>query len=210
MGTKTQKKKTPLNFYRHSEVLQIGKDLLGQTLFTRFDGKLTGGMIIETESYMGAEDKACHAYGNRKTQRTRVMFENGGVAYVYLCYGIHHLFNIVTHKAGIPHAILVRAISPTHGIETMLKRRKKTKLSPSLTNGPGTVTQALGIHTRHSGVSLISDQIWLEKGLEINPDHILCSPRIGVAYAEEHALLPWRFHLADRHKNWFENNSSIT
>jgi len=199
MGTQTKKKKTPLTFYRGSEILQIGKELLGKYLFTRFDGKLTGGMIIETESYKGPEDKASHAYGNRKTKRTRTLFENGGVAYVYLCYGIHHLFNVVTYKAGIPHAILVRAIIPTEGIETMVKRRKKEKLSPALTSGPGTVTQALGINTHHSGTSLLSDTIWIEeRGVTLSPHQIICSPRIGIDYAEEDALLPWRFRLAEK------------
>jgi len=200
MGTQTKKKKTALKldvtFFRREDVLQIGKELLGKHLFTCFDGKLTGGIIVETESYNGAEDKACHAYGNRKTRRTSVMFENGGVAYVYLCYGIHHLFNIVTHTAGSPQAILVRSLLPTHGVETMLKRRKKEKISPALTSGPGTVTKALGIHTCHSGTSLLSDTIWLEdRAIQVSPDQILCSPRIGVDYAEEHALLPWRFRL---------------
>ena len=195
--TQAQKKKTPLNFFRQKDVLQIGKDLIGKQLFTQFDGKLTGGMIIETESYKGAEDKACHAYGNRKTERTRVMFENGGIAYVYLCYGIHHLFNIVTHTAGTPHAILIRAISPTHGLETMLQRRKKKHVTKALTKGPGTLTEALGIRIEHSGTSLIEDKIWIEEGeTQIPSDQILCSPRIGVSYAEEHALLPWRFYLA--------------
>lgn len=199
MDPNTEKKKTPLTFYRRPDVLQIGKELLGKLLFTKFDGKLTGGIIIETESYKGAEDKACHAYKNRKTERTRVMFENGGVAYIYLCYGIHHLFNIVTHQEGEPHAVLIRALHPTQGIETMLQRRKKDNVTPALTGGPGTVSQALGIHTKHSGTSLIGDQIWIEDhGIEIPLDHILCSPRIGVDYAEEHALLPWRFHLAQK------------
>lgn len=195
--TQTQKKKTPLSFFRQKDVLQIGKDLIGKQLFTQFDGKLTGGMIIETESYKGAEDKACHAYGNRKTDRTRVMFENGGLAYVYLCYGIHHLFNIVTHTVGTPHAILIRAISPTHGLETMLQRRKKKHVTPTLARGPGTLTEALGIRVEHSGTSLIEHEIWLEEGkTQISSDRILCSPRIGIDYAEEHALLPWRFYLA--------------
>lgn len=197
MDTQTQeKKKTPLEFYRQEDVLLLGKELLGKTLFTSFDGVLTGGIITETESYKGTEDKACHAYGNRKTNRTRVMYEEGGVAYIYLCYGIHHLFNIVTHTAGTPHAILVRSIYPTHGIETILQRRKKDKVTPKLTCGPGTVTEALGIRTSHNGTSLQSDSIWIgDRGITIPSEKIQCSPRIGVDYAEEHALLPWRFHV---------------
>jgi len=198
MEVKKQNKKIPLAFYRRKNVLQIGKELLGQYLFTQFDGQLTGGKIIETEGYKGVEDKACHAYGNRKTSRTRTMFERGGVAYIYLCYGMHHLFNVVTCQMGVPHAVLIRAIIPTHGINIMLKRRKKKTMISSLTNGPGKVTQALGIHVLYNGISLISNQIWLEKSdADMASHRILCSPRIGVEYAEEDALLPWRFHLTE-------------
>lgn len=199
---KKKKQKTPLAFYRRKNLFQIGKELLGQGLFTQFDGQLTGGKIVEIEVYKGAEDRASHAYGNKKTQRTQVMFEKGGVAYVYLCYGMHHLFNIVTDREEVPYAILVRSILPTHGIETMLKRRKKRSFYASITQGPGTVTQALGIRTCHNGISLVGDQIWLEREREIAIHHILASPRIGVEYAGRDALLPWRFHLAE--------NSGIT
>ena len=113
-------------------------------------------MIIETEAYAGPEDKASHAYGNRRTKRTEVMFHKGGVAYVYLCYGIHSLFNVVTNQEGTPHAVLIRAIQPEIGIETMLKRRGKTKLDNTLTNGPGSLAKALGIGLKHNGVKLIS------------------------------------------------------
>lgn len=157
---------------------------------------MTGGIITETEAYKGAEDKACHAYQNRRTKRTEVMFNAGGVAYVYLCYGMHHLFNIVTHQEGTPHAILVRALFPTDGIETMLKRRNKTKLDKTLTTGPGSLSQALGIQTKHSGTPLTHPTIWIEdRGLVIEKEKILSSPRVGIDYAEEHALLPWRFHI---------------
>ncbi len=182
-------KKIPLSFFQKKETLQIAQALLGKFLFTSFNGNLTGGMIIETEAYKGAEDKASHAYNNRRTKRTEIMFSPGGVAYVYLCYGIHHLFNIVTHKEGIPHAILIRALKPTHGIETMLERRKRK----NLTDGPATLTQALGIHTSHSGTPLNSNLIWLEDRGESVSHLIKATPRIGIDYAEEDRTLPYRF-----------------
>lgn len=154
-------------------------------------------MIIETEAYKGAEDKACHAYNNRRTKRTEVMFAPGGLAYVYLCYGMHHLFNIVTHKKNTPHAILIRAIQPTHGIETMLERRKKKMGDKALTSGPATTTQALGIHTNHSGTDLTQSKIWVEdRGKIISKNQIIATPRIGIDYAEEDRTLPYRFLIA--------------
>lgn len=191
-----RQKKVSLSFYQRPDVIQIGQELLGLHLFTFFDGCLTGGKIVETESYKGAEDKACHAYKNRRTPRTEVMFAKGGVAYVYLCYGMHHLFNIVTHEEGTPHAILIRAIEPLYGVETMLKRRKKQKVERPLTAGPGALSQALGIQRAHTGESLAGNSIWLE---DVNgptkADQIIASPRVGIAYAEEHATLPWRFRI---------------
>ncbi|WP_420420878.1 DNA-3-methyladenine glycosylase [Simkania sp.] len=194
---KVQKQEVlPQTYFQKEDVTQIAQEILGKFLFTEFQGTLTGGVITETEAYKGAEDKACHAYQNRRTKRTEVMFGAGGTAYVYLCYGMHHLFNIVTHSEGTPHAILIRAIFPTHGIEKMLKRRKKNNLDKTLTAGPGSLSQALGIQTKHSGTSLTGPTIWLEdRGLLIEKKDILSSPRIGIDYAEEHALLPWRFHL---------------
>src|SRR5688572_1316061 len=115
------------SFYNRQDVARIAKDLLGKILVTRFDGVVTSGRIVETEAYNGAVDKASHAYGNRRTARTEVMYGRPGTAYVYLCYGIHHLFNVVTNRKDIPHAILIRAIEPLAGIETMLLRTGKIK-----------------------------------------------------------------------------------
>src|SRR6185437_5047411 len=112
---------------------------------------ITGGMIIETEAYRAPEDRASHAFGNRRTKRNEVMYHDGGRAYVYLCYGLHALFNVVTNEEGIPHAILIRAIKPEIGVEEMLRRRKKSKVDKTLASGPGTVSQALGITTKHNG-----------------------------------------------------------
>ena len=143
------------SFYIRADVLQISRELLGKFLLTRIgNDHITGGMIVEAEAYAGPEDRASHAYNGRRTSRTETMFQEGGVAYVYLCYGIHHLFNIVTNVEGIPHAVLIRAIVPIDGIDLMLRRRDKKAVISKLTGGPGTLTQALGIHTTHSGTDL--------------------------------------------------------
>jgi DNA-3-methyladenine glycosylase len=124
------------------------------------------------------------------------MFHNGGIAYVYLCYGMHHLFNIVTHVEGIPHAVLVRAIRPTDGLDIILARRKKKKIDKSLTAGPATVTQALGIKIVHNGIPLTKPPIWIEdRGIPVMPDQVKAGKRIGIDYAGKDALLPWRFQL---------------
>lgn len=186
----------PLSFYQHHDVIHVSQQLLGKFLCTFLDGELTSGMIIETEAYRGPEDRASHAFGNRRTRRTEVMFQQGGICYVYLCYGIHALFNVITNAQDIPHAVLIRAIKPVEGIECMLKRRKQAKLNARLTSGPGALTQALGITVGHSGLSLRGPQIWIEdRGVQIDSKAILASPRIGVDYAKEDAFLPWRFRI---------------
>ena len=190
--------KLPLSFYQREDVVQISKDLLGKSLFTYSEKEgLTGGIIVETEAYAGITDKASHAYGGRFTPRTQVMYEAGGVAYVYLIYGFHFLFNIVTHIQGIPHAILIRAVEPSEGINIMLERRKMAKLNPKLTSGPGVLSKALGINKELNGASLVGDNIWLEdRNINIQEDEIIASPRVNVAYANEDALLLWRFRIA--------------
>lgn len=192
------------DFYLSENVVDISKDLLGKYLFTKIDGKLTAGIITETEAYAGEIDKASHAYNNRRTNRTEIMFADGGVSYVYLCYGIHHLFNIVTNYKNVPHAVLVRAIKPVVGIKTILERRnieptkENIKLIESgkkkIANGPGTVSQALGIRTKHSGLDLSGKTIWIEdRGIKIHKKEIIAGPRVGVDYAGEDAKLPYRF-----------------
>ncbi len=185
--------KLPPEYYEKEDVVALARDLLGKVLCTRVNGVLTQGIIRETEAYNGIVDKACHAFGGRRTARTEIMFWKGGHAYVYLCYGIHHLFNVVTGSEDQPTAILIRGIEPLEGIDEMLKRRKK-KDPRKLASGPGTLSQALGIHTSHTGLPLNGDQIWLEDHGILPPSHeIRCTPRIGVDYAEEDALLPYRF-----------------
>jgi DNA-3-methyladenine glycosylase len=186
--------KLPKAFYQRKDVVKISKELLGKVLVTNFDDILTAGRIVETEAYNGAVDKASHAYGNRRTNRTAVMFGEGGVAYVYLCYGIHHLFNVVTNFHETPHAVLIRAVEPLIGIEDMLIRTQKQIPDNTLTRGPGNVSKALGIHTRHTGLSLLSDEIFIaDDGFRLRPSMIGATTRIGVDYAAEDALLPYRF-----------------
>lgn len=188
----------PLHFYTRPDVVQVAKDLLGKYLVTNFDGELTAGKIVETEAYRAPDDCACHAFGNRRTARTEVMFAEGGKAYVYLCYGIHHLFNVVTNMADEAHAVLVRAVEPIDNVELMMHRRGIDKLSPKLTAGPGALTQALGIQTQHTGLSLLDSngRMWLEdRGDVVSEADIIASPRVGVAYAKECADWPWRFRI---------------
>ncbi len=184
----------PASFYRRVDVVRVARELLGQRLMTRLGGRtLTGGLIAETEAYAGATDRASHAYGFRRTRRTAVMYAPGGVAYVYLCYGLHALFNVITAGAGVPHAVLIRALRPTHGVPLMMRRRHRTRLDGALAGGPGSLAQALGIGVRHSGVSLLGARIWIERGVRVPPGEIRTAPRVGVAYAGPDARRPWRF-----------------
>lgn len=183
-------------FYLGNDVVAISKSLLGKYLFTCIDSVITGGYIVETEAYNGAIDRAAHSYGNRLTPRTKTMFMQGGIAYVYLCYGIHEMFNIVTSVEGHAQAILIRAVHPTEGIEAMQVRRNMPVLKSNITAGPGSVAKALGISRNINAISLQSDTLWLEdRGLSFNDDQITTGPRIGVDYAGEDALLPYRFYV---------------
>ncbi|MBX7204702.1 MAG: DNA-3-methyladenine glycosylase [Bacteroidia bacterium] len=186
-------------FYQQPDVVEIARQLLGKVLTTRLNGVTCRVMITETEAYAGITDKASHAYGNRFTNRTKIMYEAGGTAYVYLCYGIHHLFNVVTNVEGIPHAVLIRAGQPLEGEQSMLKRRKMKEMNPKLSTGPGALSQAMGIHTKHSGLWLLNDKIWIEDA-GIKVPELISSPRVGVGYAQEDTLLPYRFYV--KNSNW--------
>ncbi|GGH05379.1 DNA-3-methyladenine glycosylase [Mucilaginibacter phyllosphaerae] len=188
--------KLSTEFYQNNDVLQLSKSLLGKYLFTCIDGDLTGGYIVETEAYNGAIDKAAHAYGNKLTPRTKTMFEPGGIIYVYLCYGIHEMLNIVASTEGDPRVVLIRAIEPTDGLDAMLLRRNMEALKPNITKGPGSVAKALGISRKINAMSLQSEVIWIEdRGLSFPDEEIAAGPRIGVDYAGEDALLPYRFYV---------------
>ena len=188
--------KLPIGFYQQEDVLMVSRDLLGKVLYSNIEDRITSGIIVETEAYAGITDKASHAYGGRKTHRTRVMYEPGGKAYVYLCYGIHHLFNIVTNKSNVPDAVLIRAIEPQDGLKVMLERRNKKGINHTLTAGPGSLTQALGITIKNSGAFLMDDLIWLEdQNINYTNQDILASPRVGVQYAGKDISNPWRFQV---------------
>ena len=185
--------KLPVSFFEHEHTLQTAKLLIGKVLVSNIDGSITTGIISETEAYLGEKDRASHAFGLRRTTRTEIMFGPAGHVYVYLCYGIHHLFNVVTNIKGVPHAILIRNILPLAGLDVMMKRRNKNELKTLLT-GPGTLSQALGINISHNGTKLSGSQIFIEDhGISISEDRIESTPRIGVDYAGEDAALPYRF-----------------
>lgn len=194
--------KLPLSFYRQPDVVKIARELIGKYFFSRIEGKLTGGIIAETEAYAGTTDKASHAYGGRRTQRTETMYLDGGVSYVYFTYGMHHLFNVVTNRKDIPHAVLIRGIIPTKGIAVQKERRHRPKDERQLANGPAKVCQALGITLQHNALDLTGDLLWLagDKTNKTRPA-ILTTTRVGVGYAGEDAGLPYRFIL--NHPSYF-------
>ncbi|SHE83786.1 DNA-3-methyladenine glycosylase [Pedobacter caeni] len=188
--------KLPFSFYQNEDVNELAVRLLGKRLFTRIDGKLTAGMIVETEAYKGVEDKASHAYGGRYTDRTKVMYETGGLSYVYLCYGIHHLFNVVTAGKGTPHAVLIRGLEPLEGLDLMLERRGMSVLKPNITAGPGALAKAMGIDRLLNAKDLGGEEIWIEEEMPGQVfSEVMAGPRIGVDYAGDHALLPWRYYF---------------
>ena len=187
------------DFYTREDVVEVARDLLGKALCSNVDNVVTKAIITETEAYAGVGDRASHAYGGRRTARTEPMFAEGGIAYVYLCYGIHHLFNVVTGRRDNPLAVLVRAGLPLTGVDEMLTRRGRDQADKQLLAGPGSLSRALGIRTELSGSSLAGGAIWIEDhGIEIADAAIAAGPRIGVDYAAEDAALPYRFVVAEK------------
>ena len=196
-AVQTQAKTLEPGFYRRSDVVAVARDLLGKVLCTSIDGHMTQAVITETEAYAGVDDRASHAYGGRRTRRTEPMYAPGGIAYVYLCYGIHHLFNVVTAGRDVPHAVLIRAGAPYTGIEHMLVRRGRTTPDGRLLAGPGSLSKALGIRTELSGTNLAGGAIWIEDhGIRVTRDDVQEGPRIGIGYAGDDALRPYRFVTA--------------
>ncbi|MBL7841169.1 MAG: DNA-3-methyladenine glycosylase [Cyclobacteriaceae bacterium] len=189
--------KLPATFFEQKNVVKIARELLGKGLFTKIDGVVTGGMIVETEAYSWKE-KGCHAFGGRKTARNEIMFSDGGYAYVYLCYGMHNLFNVVTNTKGTAEAVLIRAVEPVAGLEEMKARRGELKNPYHITSGPGKLTRALGIDRTFNGKYLRDTEVWIEDlGIIVKNKDILASKRIGIDYAGEDANLPWRFTIKD-------------
>lgn len=195
--------KLPLTYYSNQDVLFLARNLLGKVLFTEINGDITGGIIVETEAYSGVRDKASHAYGGRRTDRTEPLYSHGGVSYVYLCYGIHHLFNIVTSVQDEPHAVLIRAIEPFIGKDIMEHRRNMPSSKAAISSGPGSLAKALGIDKSFNKKSLTGEEIWIEDhGISYSPEEIEAGPRVGVSYAQEDAFLPWRF--------WVKGNKYVS
>jgi DNA-3-methyladenine glycosylase len=184
-------------FYQREDVVVIARELLGKVLLSAIGGRRTAALIVETEAYAGITDRASHAWGGRRTARTEPMYAPGGLAYVYLCYGIHHLFNVVTGPVGVPHAVLVRAGLPVAGLKTMLARRGRLAVDRNLMSGPGSLTQALGIRREGTGTPLTGPELWLEdRGVAVADEHIVTGPRVGIDYAGADAARPYRFRVA--------------
>jgi DNA-3-methyladenine glycosylase len=191
-------RKLAFDFYDRDDVVQIAKDLIGKIIITKLDGMLTSGRIVETEAYIAITDKASHSFGGRRTQRNEHMYATAATSYVYICYGMHHLFNVVTNKKEVPDAVLVRAVEPMKGIDIMLERTGKIKLDNTLTKGPGNVSKALGINKIHSGIRLTGNTIFLaDDGWAANDVNVIAaSKRIGIDSAGADALLPYRFYVS--------------
>jgi DNA-3-methyladenine glycosylase len=185
----------PRSFYTRRDVIVVARDLLGKILVTNMDNDITAGIIVETEAYNGVVDRASHAYGGKRTPKNEKMYSLGGTAYVYICYGIHNLFNVVTSEEGEPHAVLVRALEPLYGLPVMYKRRIENVKSEVLASGPGNLGKAMGIGMQHNGVDLIESNIFIAQAdLERNAYEIVAGPRIGMTTAGEDTLLPYRFY----------------
>jgi DNA-3-methyladenine glycosylase len=189
-----QVKKLDLSFYNRKNVVLIARELLGKILVTRIDGIRTTGRIVETEAYNGVGDRASHAFGGRRTARSEHLYGSPGTVYVYICYGMHHLFNVITNEKDIPHGVLIRALEPLEGVEQMLLRTGKSKVDFTLTKGPGNLSRAMGISKLQTGTNLFSKEIFIEDdGLRYKKDEITVTKRIGVESAREDAELPYRF-----------------
>ena len=191
-------KRLPASYYASHDVTFLAKDLIGKFLCTRIDGNYCSGKIVETEAYRGPDDRASHSYNNRRTPRTEVMYWQGGVAYVYVCYGMHHLMNVVTAPEHSAHAVLIRALEPMNGIEIMAGRRQLDTFDSRLTKGPGALSVAMGIKSSMTGTSLFkpASPIWIEdRGIRLKEEEICISKRIGVESAGEAADWMWRYFV---------------
>jgi DNA-3-methyladenine glycosylase len=187
-------KKLDESFYDRKDVVRIAKELLGKILVTQLDGIRSSGRIVETEAYAGFEDRASHAFGGRRTARSEHLYGDPGTIYVYICYGMHHLFNVITNKKDIPHGVLIRALEPLEGIDYMLQRIGKFSADYTITKGPGNLSRAMGMSKLHSGCNIFSEEIFIaDDGLRYRKDQIAVTKRIGVEGAGKDANLPYRF-----------------
>ncbi|MDP6580719.1 MAG: DNA-3-methyladenine glycosylase [Vicinamibacterales bacterium] len=192
-------RRPPRSFFRRDPV-SVARELLGHRLVSGVGGKQTAGIIVETEAYLGIRDKAAHTYGGRRTHRNRTMWGAAGHAYVYFVYGMHHCINVVAGETGDPVAVLIRALEPETGIDTMFERRHRARRIIDLCSGPAKLCLALGIDLGLDGEDLISsDLLRVESSSRSSPlaATIVTAPRVGIAYAEEWQNKPLRFFVAD-------------
>ena len=189
-------KRLEKTFFMKNDVVGLAHDLIGKILVTNINDHTKSGIIVETEAY-SYKEKACHAYNNKRTKRTETLFKEGGTVYVYLCYGIHHLFNIVSNIEGKAEAVLIRALQPQNGFSSDEINAKK-----KVASGPGKLSKAMGINIVHNNLSLLGNTIWIEDQL-IDMPGIEKSKRIGVDYAAEDADLLWRFTA--KTNKWISN-----
>jgi DNA-3-methyladenine glycosylase len=189
-------KKLTIDFYNRKDVRQIARELLGKIIVTKIDGHTTSGRIVETEAYIAITDQASHTFGGKRTARNEHMYGAAGTSYVYICYGMHHLFNVVTNEIETPDAVLIRGVEPVKGINTMFDRSGKLKLDNTISKGPGNAAKVLGINKQHSGLNLLGNKIFIEDdGFVVDDKQIGISKRIGVEGAGKAALLPYRFYI---------------
>lgn len=190
-------------FYNRSAI-DVANDLLGKVLVREVDGKVLKGKIVETESYVGAIDKACHAYNGRRTKRTEILYSDCGVAYIYFIYGLYHCFNIVTNEKEVAEAVLIRAVEPLNEFDYISQVRYKKKFNEltkaqikNLTNGPSKLCLAYLIDKDLNGDKIYEKgRIYLEESEEKDFE-IVKTKRIGIDYAEEAKDFLWRFYIKD-------------
>ncbi|MDQ8036317.1 MAG: DNA-3-methyladenine glycosylase [Pedobacter sp.] len=183
----------PASFYQRDTTL-VAQELLGMRLCRRLpDGRLLSGLIVETEAYLGVDDPAAHSFGGRRTARTETMYAEGGVAYVYFIYGMHHCLNAVTRHRDQPEAVLIRALSPEHGHELWQEKFLRLKVAQWL-SGPGRLCRAMQIDKSCDAMSLQSDELWIERAEVVPESERVAAARVGVDYAGEAALWPLRFY----------------
>lgn len=184
----------PPEFYKNDDTLTVCRQLLGKKLCTLIDGIYTSGMIVEAEAYRGPEDLGSHAYNNRRTARNETMYAEGGVIYMYICYGIHDMLNIVTGREGDSHAVLIRALQPLEGVQHMCDRRGIQDVK-RLCKGPGALAKAMGLQKKHDGLSLQSGLVWIEDAPDIGKDMMVETSRIGLNIQGVYRDIPWRFYI---------------
>jgi DNA-3-methyladenine glycosylase len=187
--------KLPVEFYQRDDVVLIARELLGKEVYSNIEGQITGGIIIETEAYRGPDDRGSHAYLNKRTPRNEMMYNAGGLVYMYICYGIHDMLNIVTGSKDMSHAILIRAIEPIKGLEIMRERRNIYNQDKRLCKGPGALAKAMALNKLHNGIDLQNDTIWIEdNGRSYTDEQVVASARVGMNFDGIYKTIPWRFY----------------